>query len=32
VLTGRVVLGSVNIRAPKRPPLSRGQSKSLRRR
>ena len=31
VLTGRVVMGSVNIRGPKRPPLSRGQSKSLRR-
>ena len=31
VLTGRVVLGSVNIRAPKRPPLSRAQPKSLRR-
>ena len=32
VLTGRVVLGSVNIRGPKRQPLRRGPSTALRRR
>lgn len=32
VLTGRVVMGSVNIRGVRRPPLSRGTSKSVRRR
>ena len=32
VLTGRVVMGSVTIRGPKRQPLNRGASKSLRRR
>lgn len=32
VLTGRVVMGSVNIRGVRRPALSRGPSKSVRRR
>ena len=32
VLPGRVVMGSVNLRGPKRQPLGRGPSKSLRRR
>jgi hypothetical protein len=30
VLTGRVVMGSVSIRGPRRPPLRRGPSTALR--